>query len=66
MRWVIILEEAAEDIERARDFYDRQDYGVGSYFIHSILADIEGLGLLHGIHPKHFGLHRRLSAACNL
>jgi plasmid stabilization system protein ParE len=61
MRRVIVLEEAAEDIEHARDFYDRQDYGVGSYFVDSIVADIEGLGMLHGIHSKHFGLHRRLS-----
>ncbi|MEX1117694.1 MAG: hypothetical protein WEB60_02770 [Terrimicrobiaceae bacterium] len=61
MRKVIVLEEAAEDIERARNFYDSQDLGVGSYFAASIVAEIEGLGLLHGIHSKHFGFHRRLS-----
>ncbi len=61
MRQVIVLEEAVEDIERGRAFYDRQESGVGSYFADSIIAEIEGLGLLHGIHSKHFGFHRRLS-----
>jgi hypothetical protein len=61
MRRVVVLEEAAEDIERARDFYDQQEDGVGSYFTDSIIAEIEGLGLLHGLHATHFGFHRMLS-----
>jgi hypothetical protein len=61
MRLVILLEQAAEDIERGRAFYDSQEYGVGGYFADSIIAEIESLGLLHGIHSKHFGFHRRLS-----
>jgi hypothetical protein len=62
MRRVIVLEDAAEDIERGRDFYDGQDCGAGSYFVDSIVAEIEDLGLLHGIHSMHFGFHRKLSA----
>lgn len=61
MRQVIVLEEAAEDIEDGRDFYDLQEVGVGEYFADSIVADIECLGLLHGIHSKHFGFYRMLS-----
>ena len=61
MRRVLVLEEAAEDIEQARDFYDRQEPGVGSYFADSIIAEIEGLGLIHGVHSQHFGFYRRLS-----
>lgn len=61
MRLVVVLEEAAEDIEVGRDFYERQEPGVGDYFADSIISDIEGLGLSHGIHPKHFGVHRILS-----
>ena len=61
MRQVLVLEEAAEDIERGRDFYDRQEHGIGCYFVDSIVAEIEGLGLLHGIHARHFGFHRMLS-----
>lgn len=55
MRPVIVLEEAAEDLECGRDFYDLQEAGVGDYFVDSIIADIECLGLLHGIHARHFG-----------
>jgi hypothetical protein len=50
MRSVVVLAEAAEDIENAGDFYDAQEPGIGSYFTHSLLADIESLALYHGIH----------------
>lgn len=43
MRLVVVLEEAAGDIERGRDFYDRQEDGIGGYFVDSIVAEIEGL-----------------------
>ncbi|MFZ4778410.1 MAG: type II toxin-antitoxin system RelE/ParE family toxin [Terrimicrobiaceae bacterium] len=61
MRKIAVLDEAAEDIERGRDFYDMQESGVGDYFADSIVADIECLGLFHGIHSKHFGFYRMLS-----
>ena len=61
MRRIVVLEEAAEDIERGREFYDLQEIGVGDYFEDTILSDIESLGLFHGIHAKHFGFHRLLS-----
>lgn len=40
MRRVVVLTEAAEDIEQARDFYDAQELGVGDYFVDSLLSDI--------------------------
>ncbi|MFM8365552.1 MAG: type II toxin-antitoxin system RelE/ParE family toxin [Verrucomicrobiota bacterium] len=61
MRKIVVLEEAAEDIERGREFYNQQEIGVGAYFEDTILSDIESLGLFHGIHSKHFGFHRLLS-----
>jgi hypothetical protein len=61
MRKIVVLEEAAEDIERGRDFYNQQEIGIGAYFEDTILSDIESLGLFHGIHSKHFGFHRLLS-----
>jgi hypothetical protein len=61
MRSIIVLEDAAEDIENGRCFYDLQEVGVGDYFVDTIVADIESLGLFHGIHSKHFGFHRMLS-----
>jgi hypothetical protein len=61
MRKVIVLVEAAEDIEQARGFYDAQELGIGDYCANSLSADIESLALYHGIHAQHFGLYRMLA-----
>jgi hypothetical protein len=61
MKSVVVLADAAEDIEFGRDFYDSQEIGIGDYFSDSILSDIESLALFHGIHSKHFGFHRMLA-----
>jgi len=61
MRRVVVLSEAAEDVERARDFYDDQEPGVGDYCADSLTTDIESLALYHGIHALHFGFHRMLA-----
>lgn len=61
MKPVLVLEEAAGDIEEGRNFYDLQEPGVGDYFVQCILADLELLGRLHGIHTKHHGFFRMLS-----
>jgi hypothetical protein len=50
MKRVIVLEEAAEDIEAARDFYNEIEQGVGDYFLRRIVEDIEQLTTLSGIH----------------
>jgi plasmid stabilization system protein ParE len=62
LKRVIILADAAEDIEAARDFYEAQELGVGEYCVDSLLADIESLGLFSGIHPLHFEFHRMLAS----
>ncbi|HTR42612.1 MAG TPA: type II toxin-antitoxin system RelE/ParE family toxin [Pseudomonadales bacterium] len=61
MRNVVVLVEAAEDIEQASDFYDAQEAGIGNYCADSLLADIESLALYHGIHSRHFGFYRMLA-----
>jgi hypothetical protein len=61
MRQIVVLKEAAEDIERGREFYELQASGIGAYFEDTILSDIESLVLFHGIHSKQFGFHRLLS-----
>jgi hypothetical protein len=61
VRVVEVLEEAADDIEDAIIFYNQQSLGVGEYFAQSILADLERLRFLHGIHSKHFGFYRMLA-----
>ena len=58
---VVILEDAAADIESGRQFYETRQPGVGEYFVESILADLASLVLYAGIHPMRFGFHRMLS-----
>lgn len=64
MRTVVVLAEAAEDIEQAREFYDVQEPGIGDYCADSLVADIESLALYHGIHSRHFGFYRMLAGRC--
>jgi hypothetical protein len=61
MRKVVVLAEAAEDIEQARDFYDAQESGIGNYCADSLLSDVESLVLYHGIHVKYYGFYRMLA-----
>ena len=61
LRTVVVLTEAAEDIEQARIFYDEQESGIGDYCADSLVADIESLVLYHGIHSRHFGFFRMLA-----
>jgi plasmid stabilization system protein ParE len=62
LKQVVVLAEAAEDIEAARDFYEVQQVGVGEYYVDSLLTDIESLGRFSGIHPVHFEFHRMLAS----
>jgi hypothetical protein len=55
------LDEAENDLQEGREFYDRQEPGVGDYFAAALAADIESLMLYAGIHPVEFGFHRALS-----
>jgi hypothetical protein len=56
-----VLDEAEDDLQDGRDFYDRQERGVGEYFATALAADIDSLILFAGIHPMEFGFHRALS-----
>ena len=56
-----VLDEAEEDLRAGREFYERQEPGVGDYFAAALAADIDSLLLFAGIHPHEFGFHRALS-----
>ena len=58
---VVVLDEAAEDLEAGRNFYDKIEYGIGDYFTDCLVSDVESLRLYAGIHSKHFGFCRMLS-----
>ena len=58
---VVILEDAADDMEAGQRFYESRESGIGDYFVESILSDLDSLVLYAGIHRLHFGFHRMLS-----
>ena len=57
---VEILDLAEADLQAGFDFYERQERGVGDYFLGSVFSDIDSLVLYAGIHPMKFGYHRML------
>jgi len=58
---VVVLEDAAADLEVGRRFYESRESGVGDYFVDSLLSDLDSLVLYAGIHGRQFGFHRMLS-----
>ncbi len=58
---VVVLEDAAQDMESGRRFYESREAGIGDYFVESILSDLDSLVLYAGIHPIHCGFNRMLS-----
>ena len=59
---VRIARSAERDLLDGFAFYERQQAGIGSYFLDSLYADVDSLVLYAGIHPKSVGrLHRTLA-----
>jgi hypothetical protein len=58
---VVVSEDAVVDLEKARAFYERQESGLGEYFIACLLSDLESLSFFAGIHSVWFGYYRMLS-----
>jgi hypothetical protein len=56
-----LLSLAEADLLDGFRFYERQESGVGTYFLESLYSDIESLRLYAGIHRQVFGYHRMLS-----
>ena len=55
-----ILPFAYNDLAHGRDFYEQQGEGLGSYFLDTLLSDIDSLVLYARIHRKVFDFHRLL------
>lgn len=49
-----ILPSALEDLADGWRFYERQNPGVGDYFMDSLFSDIDSLAIFAGIHRKAF------------
>ena len=58
---VRVLRSAIEDLAAGRQFYNRQQAGVGGYFFDSLFSEIDSLVLYAGIHRLQFGYHRMLA-----
>ena len=56
-----ILDLAEADLLSGYQFYERQSAGIGSYFLETLLSDIESLRLYAGVQREVFGFHRLLS-----
>ena len=56
-----ILSIALVDIQSGQHFYERQQEGLGAYFLDSLFSDIDALLLYAGIHQQFFGYYRALS-----
>ena len=57
---VRILPSAQADLSEGFAFYEKQQQGLGAYFLDSLFADIDSLALYGGIHRRVHGLHRQL------
>ncbi len=53
---VFILDEAVDDLNEGKAFYDLQATGIGDYFWDCLISDIESLIIYAGIHSKKLDL----------
>lgn len=59
---IFLTRSAEQDLLDGYSFYERQESGVGTYFLDSLFADIDSLVLYAGIHSKPDGrFHRTLA-----
>lgn len=56
-----ILDIAMGDLQAGQQFYERQQEGLGAYFLDALFSDIDALLLYAGIHQQFFGYCRALS-----
>lgn len=61
MKEVLILEKAVTDLKKSKEFYNRQESGIGDYFIDEILSEIQELERKSGVHLEQFNYFRKLS-----
>ena len=55
---VFILEEAVDDMNEGKSFYNLREIGVGEYFWDSLISDIGSLIIYAGTHKRKFGLYQ--------
>ena len=55
---VFISEDALIDLYKGKDFYNRQEHGVGDYFWDCLTSDFESLTIYAGVHKTVSGFHK--------
>jgi len=54
---VRLTEDAIKDLDKAAQFYDGIESGLGTYFFNAILNDLEALEFFGGLHQRRFGFY---------
>ena len=57
---LVFLPSARDDMREGFYFYEKQQAGLGAYFLDSVSADIDSLTIHAGIHRRVHGAHRLL------
>lgn len=55
---VLITQSAEQDLADAADFYEGQDAGAGGCFMRHMVAEIDSLSSIGGIHSRRWGYHK--------
>ncbi len=55
-----LLDAAVQDLIEGFDFYEKQESGLGTYFIDTLFSDIDSLLIYAGIHQTFFKSYFRL------
>jgi len=55
-----ILESASQDLIEGFHFYEKQESGLGNYFMDSLFSDIDSLQIYTGFHTVFFSKYHRM------
>ncbi len=59
MKQIKISLEATQDLIEGYKFYEKQEEGVGTYFLDSLYSDIASLSIYSGVHQIYFEKYYR-------
>ncbi|ABQ27367.1 hypothetical protein [Geotalea uraniireducens] len=60
MKKIRLFEAASQDLTDGFHFYEKQESGLGGYFLDSLFSDIDSLLIHAGIHPAFFLVYYRM------
>ncbi len=58
---IVITQSAQDDLLAGFWFYEQQQSGLGSFFLSSLMADIDHLKISAGVHQSDHGIFRNLA-----